>query len=89
MSKDIFIFKVVTFVSSIMIPATEHLPDVCLLSQRGNVGTPYPNHYSPAFASSSISNPHTRQLPSRFAFPKKQPWEMYGVSTFRPVEYVG
>jgi hypothetical protein len=37
MSADIFVFKVVTFVLSIMVPALEHLPDVCLLSQRGKV----------------------------------------------------
>jgi hypothetical protein len=35
MSEDIFVFKVATFVLSIMIPALEHLLDVCLLSQRG------------------------------------------------------
>jgi hypothetical protein len=37
MPKGIFVFKVATFVLSIMIPATEHLLDVCLLSQRGKV----------------------------------------------------
>jgi hypothetical protein len=37
MSEDIVVFKVATFVLSIMVPATEHLSDVCLFSQWGNV----------------------------------------------------
>lgn len=49
----------------------------------------YPSHYRTAFAFSAIFYPHSYRRLLRGAFPTFSRWELYGLTTFRLIAWMG
>jgi len=73
--------------SSRLVTVAPHV-EVGLLSQRGT--NPYPDHYSWAFASSTILYPLTRQVTLRLPCRGTEvPWRMVGLTVFHIIDTSG